>query len=172
MTTASPETSAIPWYVKDVMTTKLITARDSMNIRDFHALLLEHRITGTPVVDGKHNLLGVITLSDILVKDRVLYELDEYMVQDDLVKWLRKGTVKDHMTKKLIAVPPTMTLEAAAQLMENRHIHRVFVAEAGNKELLGVLSAFDLAKVITKWAKIVQKDATSSSVTPIEPTGV
>lgn len=51
--------------VKDVMTSKLVTATEGTSFDAAKALLQKHRVEKLPVVDGEGRLKGLITISDI-----------------------------------------------------------------------------------------------------------
>jgi CBS domain-containing protein len=50
-----------PTLAKDIMVTKLVTLSPEMDAFDAIELLLKHRISGAPVVDGAGNYLGVFS---------------------------------------------------------------------------------------------------------------
>lgn len=59
--------------VERVMTRKLYTIRADQSILDAAQIMLEHKVSGLPVVDDQGKLLGILTESDIfrlLVKSR------------------------------------------------------------------------------------------------------
>ena len=47
--------------VKQVMTTKLVTATDGTSLEEAKALLHKHKIEKLPVTDGSGKLIGLIT---------------------------------------------------------------------------------------------------------------
>ncbi|NOY77044.1 MAG: CBS domain-containing protein [Calditrichaeota bacterium] len=51
---------------KDIMTKDVLTAHPEMTLEDAAMIMREHRIGGLPVTDRKKNLLGIITLTDIV----------------------------------------------------------------------------------------------------------
>jgi IMP dehydrogenase len=51
--------------VKDVMTTKVVTANEGVTLERGKKLLQEHRIEKLPVVDKRGHLVGLITIKDI-----------------------------------------------------------------------------------------------------------
>jgi CBS domain-containing protein len=51
---------------KDVMTTKVVTVEPTATILQAIRLMLQHRISGLPVVDAGGNLVGVVTEGDFL----------------------------------------------------------------------------------------------------------
>ncbi len=52
--------------VGDVLRFRLVTARDSESIDDAVALMLEHGVRRLPVVDAQGELVGILTLDDLL----------------------------------------------------------------------------------------------------------
>lgn len=51
--------------VKEVMTTNLITARDSIGVWELVELMREHAIRRMPIVSGEGKLAGIVTLDDL-----------------------------------------------------------------------------------------------------------
>ncbi len=52
--------------VKDIMTKEVVSAQPDMTLEDAAMTMRERRIGGLPVVDRKNNLVGIITLTDIV----------------------------------------------------------------------------------------------------------
>ena len=55
-------------YVKDIMTTRVVTVRPDTSYRKVAAMLREHRVSGFPVVDGDGIVVGVVSESDLLAR--------------------------------------------------------------------------------------------------------
>jgi CBS domain-containing protein len=53
-------------FVRDVMTTEVVTARPDESIKAAAQRMLQHRFGALPVVDEHNNLLGIVTENDIL----------------------------------------------------------------------------------------------------------
>lgn len=56
--------------VREVMTTKVITAHEGITLEAAKALLQKHRIEKLPVVDDQQHLMGLITIKDIEKSER------------------------------------------------------------------------------------------------------
>ena len=56
---------------KDVMSRKMLTVKRDTGIKEAIRLLVEHNITGLPVVSEDMHLLGIVTEKDVL---RALYD--------------------------------------------------------------------------------------------------
>jgi len=65
---------------------------------------------------------------------------------EDFQDRLAELRVSDVMTSEVLTVPSDTPAPAVARALRERHIHRVFVADDGH--MLGVISAFDLLRVI------------------------
>jgi CBS domain-containing protein len=57
------------WRVRDVMTTKVITARDDASFAEIAAVLAGSRISAVPVVDRFDVVVGVVSWTDL--RDKV-----------------------------------------------------------------------------------------------------
>ncbi len=101
---------------------------------DAAKMMDEEEISSMILVDESGHLQGILTRTDIL--RAALAHPDDWH-QQPCVGW---------MTPEVVTVPPTATLWDAAQLLQQKHIHRVVVAEANDQGLvpLAVLSARDI----------------------------
>lgn len=110
--------------VADVMRTDVIMASPDQCMGDLHALLRDHQISGTPVVD-EGRLVGVISI-------------------EDLIGWLNSGgaeaTIRDHMTPSPQCLQPDMLLVHAIGQFETSGFGRYPVVEPGSDLLLGILT--------------------------------
>lgn len=52
--------------VKQVMTTTVLTAADDMRLTDAAEMMFKHQIGGLPVIDQRHQLVGMLAVSDVL----------------------------------------------------------------------------------------------------------
>src|SRR5512132_1445511 len=55
--------------VEDVMTRDVVTVPPGASLKEAARLLVEHRISGLPVVDNESHVLGVISEADLLTKE-------------------------------------------------------------------------------------------------------
>ena len=114
--------------VKDIMTERVHVVRAQATIEEAIAQLLDHRVSGLPVVDDDGYLLGVITEFDII---DLVYEAD-----------IEKSKVGDHMTTELKSLDYEASLDDAADIFCNESIRRIPVVREGR--LVGVVSRRDL----------------------------
>jgi len=108
------------------MTKEVITISPHMPIKDVAALLVQHRISATPVVDGKGKLIGMVSEADLMS---------------------RQGkTARTIMSKKLVAVDEEKTVSEIAELLIQHHVNRVPVLREG--EIVGIVSRADIVRAI------------------------
>ncbi|MDP3066580.1 MAG: CBS domain-containing protein [Methanobacteriaceae archaeon] len=113
--------------VIDAATTRLITLKGTLAIRDAAILLSDKKIEGAPVMD-EGAILGILTLSDIA---QALADGKE-----DL-------KVKDIMSIRIVTVEENVMIAEAIEIMNKNHIGRVIVVDdTGNP--VGIVTRTDL----------------------------
>ena len=143
--------------VRDLLPSRpLVTVTPETTVEVLNRILAEHRISGAPVVDGDGRAIGVVSQSDVVrlaaaargvSQDAVLGERKSNG-EIALARELRGRTVADIMEPRVHSVAVEESLPVVARIMRNLHIHRVVVVEHG--KLVGILSAFDLLRVIER----------------------
>lgn len=125
----------IPAQVHEVMTRDLVTVSPQDEITEVVSLLVQHDISGVPVVDADEGLVGILTERDCIDVALKAGYFDE-----------RGGYVSEYMSS------PVETVEADAGLVDVaerlcRSQHRRFpVLEDGR--LVGLISRRDVLKVL------------------------
>jgi CBS domain-containing protein len=117
--------------VADVMVGNVLVVHSGDSVDDAVRLIVDSGITGVPVVDEEHHVIGIVAESDILGKSG--------------------QTVDDVMTRDVITTDETTTLDAAAEAMLTRRIRRLPVVRGGR--LVGILTRADLLRHVrrTHW---------------------
>ncbi len=139
--------------VRDVMTKNVITVEPGASLKEAARLLLEHGISGMPVVaDGV--VLGVISEADLLFKERgpkdrrgLLGRLFEGNGIDGELK-LEARDVGDAMTIPPLTIGPHRALRAAAALMLDERVNRLPVVLHG--KLVGIVTRADLVRAFAR----------------------
>jgi CBS domain-containing protein len=148
------------YVASDIMSKDVFCVDKSADLRDLAKLFLAKKITGAPVIDGRGDLCGVISQTDLL-----FYQLsrdDELSVPSDFyshtkiegrslttgfqIEDVNTATVEEVMTPVVHSVTPQTTVDAVARLMTRRHIHRVIVREG--RKAVGIISALDILRVV------------------------
>ena len=114
--------------VEDLMSKQVVTMQQNHTVEQARRLIHEHGVTAIPVVGDGDELRGIVSTTDLAA------DLDG------------DTPVKQVMNEGVYAIPTGMELHLAAQMMRNQHIHRVVVVE--EKRVVGILSAFDLLKLV------------------------
>lgn len=125
------------YRVKDVMTDRPVTVAPEATIDDAISLLLDHRVSGLPVVDTEEQLLGVISEIDII---DLVYEGD-----------IESSTVGDHMSRNVHTLQAEDSLDDAAGLFCGKPVRRFPVIDEGR--LVGILSRRDLIRFVREMRK-------------------
>ena len=53
-------------YIKDIMTKEVVTVSVNDNVERCAALLIEHGLSGLPVLDEEEKLVGIVTEGDLI----------------------------------------------------------------------------------------------------------
>ena len=144
----------------DIMSKDVLCVDKNADLRDLAKLFLSRKITGAPVIDGRGDLCGVISQTDLL-----FYQLsrdDELVVPSDFysnvkvegrslargfqIEDVNTATVEEVMTPVVHSVTPATSVDAVARMMTKRHIHRVIVREG--RKVVGIISALDILRVV------------------------
>ena len=130
-------------YASDVMVKDVITISESTPLKEVTKLFGERRITGVPVVNAEGELTGVLSETDIVRKT------------NSIGAW-SPSLAGQIMTKPAVAVSPNETLQRVCELMHNRHIHRIVVAEGRN--IVGIITTMDILRAIATHLKSSKSD--------------
>ncbi len=142
---------------KDVMKTELVTVGEDTPVKEIARKMLDHDISGLPVVNGQGEILGVISELDLMRKQikpnepsiwTMIWGMDperEKQHRDAIRKYMGK-TAGDVMTAPAMTVEASDSLEKVGNLMFNKKIKRVFVTEGG--KLVGVISRSAFTKLL------------------------
>ncbi|SNS09965.1 CBS domain-containing protein [Anaerovirgula multivorans] len=141
---------------KDIMTREVITVRKEDTVEDVIKLLLDHNVSGLPVVDEENRVVGIITEGDLIYRSKNLHLpayftlLDSYIFLENpknLETQIRKMAgykVEEVMTAEVIVVNEEETIETVATLMTEKKVNRIPVVK--EDELVGVISRRDIIK--------------------------
>ncbi len=147
---------------KDIMTRNVVTVKPDTSIEALASLLMEHHISGTPVVDEAGNLVGIVTENDLISRNKRLHiptvvsfldaaiylESSKKFEQD--VKRLTATRVGDICTKKVVTVAEDTSIEDIATVMSEKRVHLLPVVKAG--KVLGIVGKRDVVKAIARQA--------------------
>jgi CBS domain-containing protein len=150
--------------VSDVMSSKVLSAEASWSLDKLAEFLIDNSISGAPVTDADGELVGVVSMTDIVrqnettgkntgseaTHDVYRYELERHLSQEEIkvfhTHYESPVEVLDIMTPMIFKVAESDDIKEVAETMLKGNIHRVFVTR-GNK-LIGIVTTLDMLKVI------------------------
>ncbi len=143
--------------VRDVMTQAVLSVKADTPLKDVARQLIEHRISGLPVVDEGGQVIGVISEGDLLVKEqqpgsirhRPLARLfGESAETRHLLAKAEARTAGDAMTSPALTIEASRPVGAAAALMVQKQVNRLPVIEAGR--LVGIVTRADVVRTFAR----------------------
>lgn len=141
--------------VGEVMTLDVVAVTPDTTVRDAAALMLKEHISGLPVINDAHALVGIVTEGDFLRRA-------EIGTQKARPRWLEfllgpaalaaeyvhthSRKVADVMTRSVVVANEDMALDEAVSLMEKNRIKRLPVVRSGR--VVGMISRANLLRAI------------------------
>jgi CBS domain-containing protein len=120
------------FQAKDIMTEHVVVTGPDATIDEAVSLLLDHQVSGLPVVDDEGLLLGVITEIDII---GLVYKA-----------YTETTTVGDYMTRDVRTLDADASLDEAASIFCETTIRRIPITR--DRRLVGILSRRDLIRFV------------------------
>ena len=124
-------------YVRDIMTTNVVTIPSSTSIADAKRIMEAHRIRRLPVVD-KGKLVGIVTERGL---EQVSPSKATSLSVWELTYLLDKTTVKEIMEKNVVTVSPDMTAEESLALAQSQKVGALVAVEDGR--VVGIVTTND-----------------------------
>jgi CBS domain-containing protein len=150
-----PNSGRIIMHAADIMTRPVINVTPETKIAEAARLMLQHRISGLPVVDAEGTLVGIVTEGDLVRRSEIGTERHRARWVELLIGPGRLArdyvdaharTVGEVMTDNVAVVSPDATLPEVVRLMEKRHVKRVPVVEKG--AVIGIVSRANLVRAL------------------------
>jgi CBS domain-containing protein len=146
--------------VRDVMTTSVVAVRRDASFKEMAAILRSRRISAFPVLDDAGRVIGVVSESDLLVKEAVQADSSSFLAAIRHIREDEKAagvTAGDLMTSPAVTIGPDASVEEAARVMYDRRVKRLPVVNAAGR-LLGVLSRADVLAVFERPDKVIRDE--------------
>lgn len=148
---------------KDIMSPTLLSAYEGWTIHRLAEFFIKHNISGAPVIASDHELVGVVTVSDIFkfsnmdesnrrealrnyYREACEIELDDVSLREWSNHAERNCTVHQIMKPEIITADVRDTVEQVAAVMVKYNIHRVVVTD--HKIALGVITTMDILRTL------------------------
>jgi CBS domain-containing protein len=155
---------------EDVMTRELISIDPDSTVLQAARLMLEHHISGLPVIDKEGNLVGVLSEGDFLRRRETKTEKRhsrwlEFLMGPGRIaaeySHSHGSKVSEVMTKEVQTVDETTALEDIVDLMERHRIKRVPVLCGG--QVVGIITRSNLMHAMVSLARVAQPAATGDA---------
>jgi CBS domain-containing protein len=147
----------------DIMTRNVISAQPETTILEAAQLMLQHRISGLPVLDGDRHVVGMVTEGDFLRRVETdtqpqrprwaQFLLGPGRLADEYVRTSSRK-VEDVMTRQVHTIDESTPLSDVVELMEHRRIKRVPVLR--DNKLVGIVSRANLLHALASLAQEVK----------------
>lgn len=141
---------------KEIMSQKVIAVKRDDTVDTVIKLLMEHNISGLPVIDDENHVVGIISEGDLIYRSKKLHIPSYFTILDSHIflentknfeEQLKKMVgykVEDVMTEKVISAKAGDSVEEIATLMANKQVNRVPILEDG--KLVGIVSRRDIIR--------------------------
>lgn len=130
---------------KDIMQRDIVTVREDSDVWAVARELIEHGITGAPVVNAQGDLVGVISQTDLVryLRDQAPERFDFYTDPDPSLH--ESGpvvTAGNLMTREVMEASEDATTDDLARRMLLKRIHRILITR--DRKIVGIVTTMDL----------------------------
>jgi CBS-domain-containing membrane protein len=144
---------------KDIMTSDVITVKETTTLEDLARIIMQHHISGAPVVNDKGTVTGIVTENDLINQNKrlhiptILRLFDAFIPLgtsklESEIKRMAAATVKDIYTKEVVTVDEETPFENIATIMAEKKIHLLPVFKEG--KLVGIIGKKDIIKGLSR----------------------
>ena len=142
-------------YVRDVMTTNVVTVRPDTPYRELAVMFREHRVSGFPVTADDGTVVGVVSESDLVA-----------LAAGQRHRRRRAGgqaTAGDLMTDPAVTISPDDLVRTAARLMQSHRVQRLPVTDRDGR-LEGIVSRSDVLSVFRRSDEEIRREVTQDVI--------
>jgi CBS domain-containing protein len=147
----------MPMTIKahDCMTRSPVTIRSDEPALKAARLMVNHKISGLPVLDADGRVVGVVTDRDLLRSDERTGRRPRWLEfleppQTDRLAAFCNRTVGEVMSTPAVTIGPDLPIEEVVRLMNRHRIKRLPVIEDG--KLIGIIARADILNAVARGA--------------------
>ena len=141
----------------EIMSQPVITVREDTTLEELARTMLDHRIGSVPVVDGDGTLVGIVSESDFVGKERGV-PFSALHAPSVLGQWIpkegieriyeaaRRTTARDIMTSPVETLTENTTVTDVVRRMIRQDLKRLPVVRGGRP--VGMVTHHDLLRVV------------------------
>lgn len=140
----------------DIMQPEVITISEDATVQELAKLLAKKKISGAPVVDDQHRVVGIVSEGDLIAIDadihfphyiellgNIIY-LESIKKYEERLEKAAAGEVRDIMTTDVLTVQKEAPLSQVATLMMDKQVNRVPVVDGD--VLVGIITRADIVR--------------------------
>ena len=142
-------------YVRDIMTTDVVTVRPDTPHQTVAAMLRQHRVSGFPVADDDGKVVGVVTETDLVALVAGRYHRGHRAAE--------QATAGDLMSHPAVTVGPDDPVKTAARLMRKQRLQRLPVVDRDGR-LAGIVSRSDVLSVFQRSDEEIRREVTQDVI--------
>ena len=141
-----------------IMTTKVVTATPETSVAEIAGLLLEHKISAVPVIDGEQGVVGIVSEGDLLGRPPAgsprgwwlrLFRENAACLEE--IATARHLKARDVMTSPVVTVGEETPIDILATLMRRRRVKRLPIVRDGR--LVGIVSRTDVLDALARYSE-------------------
>ena len=129
--------------ISTIMSNTVVVANQFHNFTDVLELFSKHGMHHLPIVNGQNHIIGIISSNDFL---KVFSDTKYNGVKITSEELDKAVNIPDLMTKNVVTISPTHTIEQAAKLFAEHKFQAMPVVN--NSEIVGILSSKDIMRLI------------------------
>jgi len=116
--------------VKEAMSRKVIFFRKNATFREIQLKLKEKKISGIPILDEERNIIGIVSIDDIITAFDMGYV---------------DNKITDYMSRDVITIPQNFSVVSAINRLEKFKVGRLPVTDSSNsKKVVGIITLSDI----------------------------
>lgn len=129
--------------IADVMTRKIVCMHQDASLEQAAAMCWQRHISGLPVVNSQRELVGIITLKDLL---RQFLQAETLLPEAWQAR--QRAPISQFMQRELITLEPESSVQSACALMATHRIRRILITR--QQQLLGLFSSRDAVRMLAQ----------------------
>ncbi|HEU5158438.1 MAG TPA: CBS domain-containing protein [Streptosporangiaceae bacterium] len=149
--------------VKEVMTTEVVSVGEDTPFKEIVSVLLRTGVGAVPVLDSTGQVRGVVSESDLLVKEADPTAVEESHPLERHRRRVERKKAGASVAAELMTAPPVVAFEDttvadAARDMRRHHVQRLPVIDELTGRLVGIVSRSDVLRVYTRPDEVIRRD--------------
>lgn len=154
--------------VKDVMTTDVVAIAEDTSFKTIVETMRRAHVASVPVLDSAGQVRGVVSESDLLLKETDPDAAEEFHLSPARRREQRKAeaaTAARLMTSPPVTIAETATVEDAAAAMRRHRVGRLPVIDEPTGRLVGIIGRADVLAVYGRPDEDIRRDVHDEVVT-------